>query len=115
VLSEKHHPKVTDKGNVYDNIFKQVMEDLALIILNWFRELKVVHLHRLTEKLHTTTQHEADFLCEVTEESGNRFLLHIEFQSRDDREMLARMQEYHGILVRKHKLPVQHYVFYFVY
>lgn len=103
----------TDTGNVYDRIFKEVMEDLALTILGRFHSLHIKHLRRLPEKLHTTTQRETDFLCEVTDENGDKFLLHIEFQSQVDRNMLARMQEYHGILSRKHELPVCHFVFYF--
>lgn len=106
-------PTVTDTGNVYDRIFKEVMEDLALTILGRFHNLRITTLQRLPEKMHTTTQREADFLCEVTDEHGNKFLLHIEFQSSHDRNMLARMQEYHGILARKYKLPIRHFVFYF--
>lgn len=106
-------PKAPDTGNVYDRIFKQVMEDLALTILGRFHNLRITYLQRLPEKMHTTTQREADFLCEVVDENSNKFLLHIEFQSTPDRNMLARMQEYHGILARKYKLPIRHFVFYF--
>jgi predicted transposase YdaD len=106
-------PTVMDTGNVYDRIFKEVMEDLALTILGRFHNLRITTLQRLPEKMHTTTQREADFLCEVTDEHGNKFLLHIEFQSSHDRNMLARMQEYHGILARKYKLAIRHFVFYF--
>jgi len=106
-------PTITDTGNVYDRIFKEVMEDLALTTLGRFHNLRITTLQRLPEKMHTTTQREADFLSEVTDEHGNKFLLHIEFQSSHDRNMLARMQEYHGILARKYKLPIRHFVFYF--
>ena len=112
-MPRKKRNEKTDSGNVYDSIFKLVFEDLAITILNRFKDLHIQHIRRLSEKLNTTTQREADFLCEVTQETGDKFLLHIEFQSRDDKSMLLRMQEYHGILTRKYQLPVQHYVFYF--
>lgn len=44
----------TDRGNVYDRIFKDVMEDLALTILGRFYNVHVSQLRRLPEKLHTT-------------------------------------------------------------
>ena len=46
---KKRSSKTTDIGNVYDSIFKQVMEDLALTILNRFRAIKVAKLKRLTD------------------------------------------------------------------
>ncbi|MBP8239099.1 MAG: hypothetical protein KAX50_04030 [Saprospiraceae bacterium] len=52
---KKPKTTATDTGNVYDRIFKDVMEDLALTILGRFYNVHVGQLRRLPEKLHTTT------------------------------------------------------------
>jgi len=38
--------------------------------------------------------------------------LHLEFESKDDGEMIYRMSEYHGIELRKYRLPIKHVVVY---
>jgi len=48
----------------------------------------------------------------VTDEKGNIFVLHIEFQVEDEPEMVFRMAEYYIMLLRKYKLPVRQFVIY---
>ena len=36
--------------------------------------------------------------------------LHLEFQKTDDKNMIYRMAEYHGLVYRKYKLPIEHVV-----
>ena len=44
--------------------------------------------------------------------SGNIYLLHLEFQASDEKDMVYRMAEYSIMLMRKYKLPIQQYVIY---
>ena len=102
-----------DTGNVYDRIFKQLMNELALPIVNRFLGLNLQQVQRLPDKQHSVVEREPDFLCMVTDEAGETFILHIEFQTKQDPKMLARMKEYHGLIYRMYELPIRHLVFYF--
>jgi len=39
-------------------------------------------------------------------------IIHLEFQTQNNREMIYRMAEYHGIELRKHKIKIKHFVVY---
>ncbi|HMQ49644.1 MAG TPA: hypothetical protein PKA00_19375 [Saprospiraceae bacterium] len=104
--------KPSKPANEYDKIFKENLEPLIIPLLKQYFGLEITHKRRLHDKLQTTTERETDFLFEVTDASNQRSLLHIEFQSYNDANMVFRNLEYHGIIVKKYKLPVHHYVFY---
>ena len=53
-----------------------------------------------------------DFFYEVETEQGERLILHIEFQTEDDPEILYRKGEYHGIQLRRKKMTIRHLVIY---
>jgi len=44
---------------------------------------------------------------EIVLQDGRKQIIHIEFQSSNDANMLARMQEYHAKIYKKYRLPVQ--------
>ncbi|MEL6536478.1 MAG: hypothetical protein AAFQ98_13765, partial [Bacteroidota bacterium] len=48
----------------------------------------------------------------VTDETGQEFLLHLEFQTQDDPKMIYRMAEYKALLLRKFEVPVRQFVLY---
>ena len=66
----------------------------------------------LKDKLQTTIEKETDFIRIVETETGEQFILHLEFQSVDEEGMVYRMQEYYGLLRRKYGLPVRQFVIY---
>jgi len=39
-------------------------------------------------------------------------IIHIEFQTQSDKDILYRISEYHGIELRKHKIKIKHFVVY---
>lgn len=56
-----------------------------------------------------------DAVWRVTEDRGdggtiNEFILHVEVQTQDDRNMVHRMREYHSLLVHRYQLPVRQVV-----
>jgi hypothetical protein len=57
-------------------------------------------------------EREMDFFYEVLTMGGKRFILHIEFQSTIDPDMIYRFSEYHGIVLRKWKLPIRQVLIY---
>ena len=57
-------------------------------------EVRFASFVPVQEKMQTTIDREMDFLYEVTTETGDESMLHLEFQTEDDEEMLYRIGEY---------------------
>jgi len=53
-----------------------------------------------------------DFFYQILTQEGRRFILHIEFQTDNDSEMVYRAAEYHGMALRRKKMPIEHVVIY---
>ena len=100
------------KENFYDRILKENAESLFLALAQERLGYKLISYTPLREKLPKTLEREVDFLYKVHTKEHGVFLLHIEFQSTDDKEMLFRMGEYHALIVKKYKLPIRHMVIY---
>jgi len=100
------------KGNIYDRIFKENARELFLPLVEKKLGIKIISYEAIPEKIQKTTEREADFLYKVKTNKRKVFLLHLEFQNRNDPEMLRRMSEYHGLFHRKHNLPIHHVVIY---
>lgn len=97
-------------ANQYDKIVRENLEQVFIpfIIKHLGIELTVEEI--LPDKLHTTEEREMDLLLKLKDANGKFFLLHVEFQSQPDYNMIWRMVEYHGLIVRKYQLPVKHIV-----
>ncbi len=103
-------------ANEYDRILK---ENFVLDLLDVFKvALGIQHceLDRQSDlssgKLQSTIEREPDFVRVMRQPDGSRFILHIEFQTANETDMLLRMQEYHALLQRKVNLPIRHFVIY---
>ena len=66
----------------------------------------------LKEKMQTTIEVEMDFFYEILTDTGEKFILHLEFESGVNSAMIYRVGEYHGMVLRRHKLPIRHIVVY---
>ncbi len=86
----------------YDKIFKENVEQIFLALCEKHLNIKIRKTEELKDKLQTTTEREADFLKMVYAKTKKKFILHIEFQTQDETNMILRMQEYHGILKKKY-------------
>jgi predicted transposase/invertase (TIGR01784 family) len=95
-------------GNVYDRIFKENAERMFIPLIEEQLDIKIIAFEPLQEKIHRTIQREMDFFCKITTDDHQQRLLHIEFQTQDDQEMIFRMAEYHGLALRKYRLPIKH-------
>ena len=100
------------EGNLYDKILKENAEQLFLPLVEQKLGIKIKNFHPLQEKLQTTIEREMDFFYEVTTEEGKHLLLHLEFQTTNDPEMIYRTAEYHGMALRLKKLPMEHILVY---
>lgn len=99
-------------GNIYDKIFKENVKDVFIPLVEQELGIKIKSYQLLQEKYQSTLEREFDFLYKVVTEDKQRFLLHIEFQTKLNSEMLYRMVEYHGLILKKHKMPIKHLVIY---
>ena len=100
----------TQEGNLYDKILKENAEQLFLPLVEERLNIKIKSFQPLQEKLQTTIEREMDFFYEVTTETEISFLLHLEFQTENDPEMIYRAAEYHGMAFRRKKIPIKHIV-----
>ncbi|MFW5760813.1 MAG: Rpn family recombination-promoting nuclease/putative transposase [Cyclobacteriaceae bacterium] len=97
----------------FDKIFKENIAELILPLSEKLLNLKIVHNHTMKDKLQSTIEREPDYLSKIQLENGDEFILHLEFQTQDKKNMVYRMQEYYSILLKKYQIPVIQKVIYF--
>jgi len=96
--------------NQYDKAIKENLEITLPLIIKEVLRLEIVESEELPDDIQHTKERKPDLLKRVTDREGNRFVLQIEFQSKNESEMVYRMCEYQTMLMRKYKLPVRQYV-----
>jgi len=100
-------PNDKPKTNIYDRIFRENARKIFIALVEQVYQLDIKNFEVLDPKFPSTSENEVDFLYEITLDDGKKQILHIEFQSANDSNMLARMQEYHAKIYKKYKLPVR--------
>ena len=98
------------QSSQYDKIFKENIEAVISSIMQNVLEITAVSMEELPDDIQHTKERKPDVLKKVTDTKGDTFVLQIEFQVRDEPEMVYRMLEYYGMLERKYKLPVKQFV-----
>ena len=98
------------KDKIFDRIFKENAPSIFMPIIERKFCIDIASYEILSSELPRTIGRSVDFFCKITGKDGKEELLHIEFQTADDYEMLERVGEYHGIMFRKHRLPIRHIV-----
>ncbi len=96
--------------NFYDRIFKENAKYLFIPLIKQELGITIETYTVLPEKITKTVEREMDFLYLINEKSKDKFILHLEFQSKNDKEMPYRMARYHGLAFAKHKIPIKHVV-----
>ncbi|MEM8901001.1 MAG: Rpn family recombination-promoting nuclease/putative transposase [Bacteroidota bacterium] len=99
-------------GQAFDKIIK---ENLTASFLNLLKDLLGLELSEtipLEGLKHTSLRREVDFLAKAKTIQGEEFILHIEFQTHDEKAMVYRMAEYAGVLLRKYQIPIKQFVVY---
>lgn len=74
--------------------------------------LGIVEFTELKDKLQMTRQKETDTLRKVTDGNGDTFILQLEIQKENEKDMAERMADYYILLYRIHRLPIRQYVLY---
>ncbi len=95
----------------YDKVFRETIEATVIPLLGLLLKLEPVSMESIPDTLPRTIERRPDFLKKVKLKGIRQpIILHIEFQLKDERRMLARMLEYYGILYRRYGLAVHQYV-----
>lgn len=98
------------QSSQYDKIFKENIEAVISSIMQNILEITAVSMEELPDDIQHTKERKPDTLKKITDEKGNTFVLQIEFQVKDEDEMVYRMGEYYFMLERKYQLPVKQFV-----
>jgi predicted transposase YdaD len=106
------NPQEKPESKSYDKILKENIASLFLPLTEKYLGFKVVKSEELKDKIQTTLEKEPDFIRIVETDTQKRFILHLEFQVKNETDMVYRMQEYYGILMKKYKLPIRPFVIY---
>eukprot|EP01132_Coremiostelium_polycephalum_P012055 gene12055-14742_t len=74
--------------------------------------LRIISSEELKDDIQYTKERKTDLLKKVKDAQGQKYILHIEYQKKNERIMVYRMAEYSIMLQRKYKLPVKQFVIY---
>ena len=96
----------------FDKILKENIEAAFLPLVEEMLGVSIKETFELKDNLQTTIKREPDFLKRVIDENGKEWILHLEFQTTSDPNMIYRMAEYKAIIQRKYKIPVRQLVIY---
>jgi hypothetical protein len=98
--------------NKYDKIFRENMEAALPGIVEHVLGLHIVSSEELPDDIQHTKERRPDLLKKVTDSAGKTYVLHIEYQTKNDMDMAYRMAEYSIMLQWRYRLDVkQHVIF----
>jgi hypothetical protein len=101
-----------DSGNIYDRIFRENAQTIFIPLIQFQLDIDITRYEALEFKMSRTREREVDFLYKIFDKNGKESILHLEFQTKNEKEMLARIQEYHALIYRKYQFPIRHIVIY---
>jgi predicted transposase/invertase (TIGR01784 family) len=96
----------------YDKIFREVLKDIFPAVARKVLGIPAGAYKPLPLDLQYTSEREADQLWEVTPPEGESFVVHCEFQTTNDKQMLSRMLLYYGFVHYQRKQPIRQFVIY---
>lgn len=96
----------------YDKIFREVLRDIFPAVAHKVLDLPGGQYTPLPVDMQYTSEREADQIWEVTPPAGDPFVVHCEFQTTNDPQMLTRMLLYYGFLYYRRKSAIRQYVIY---
>ncbi len=105
---KRRNPQV----NQYDKIFRENIEAALPGLIRNLLGIHAIYTEELPDDIQHTKERKPDVLKKVTDKNGETFVLHIEFQVKDEPEMVFRMAEYYIMLLRQYQLRVRQYVIY---
>lgn len=105
------------QGNKFDKIFRENMQVSLPTIMLHTAGIEVGIGQDLPSDLQYTKERKPDLLRKVSGKRGRDYLLHVEYQTTNDRSMVCRMAEYNVMLRRTYKIrpkqSIKQYVLFF--
>jgi predicted transposase/invertase (TIGR01784 family) len=98
------------QGNQYDKVLKENMESVLPVIIKDVLDLEISDTEEIPDDLQHTNERKPDVLKKVRDQHNNTFVLHLEWQSQNEKDMVYRMAEYAVMLQRRYRIPVKQYV-----
>jgi hypothetical protein len=98
------------QGNSYDKVLRENMESVLPVIIKDVLALDITSSEEIPDDLQYTKERKPDVLKKVTDRNNKTFILHLEWQSQNEKNMVYRMAEYAVMLLRKYQIPVEQYV-----
>jgi hypothetical protein len=95
-------------ANHYDKILKENIDEILLPLAEKLLGISFENSEEIPDKIQITIEREPDFLKIIEE----KYILHLEFQTADEKNMVDRMYVYHSFLWSKYHLPIKQYVIY---
>jgi predicted transposase/invertase (TIGR01784 family) len=102
--------RTTLQASQYDKIIKENLEITLPVIIRDILGLDICESVELPDDIQHTKERIPDALKRITDSDGQTYVLHLEFQRADEKNMVYRMAEYCVMLVRKYNLPVKQYL-----
>jgi hypothetical protein len=99
-------------SNDYDKIIKENIEEVFLPLAEKYLGISIESFRKLPGKIQSTIEREPDLIRIVRTKEHDEFILQIEFQTADQKDMIYRMAEYHALFLKKYKYPVKQFVVY---
>jgi len=94
----------------YDKIIRENLEQTLPVIIKDLLHLDIVESEEIPDDIQHTKERKPDALKKVTDSEGNTYILHLEFQVPNEKEMVYRMAEYSIMLMRRYKIAVKQFV-----
>ena len=91
------------QANQYDKIIKENLDVTLPVVIRDVLGLDIKHSEELPDGMQHTKERRPDVLKRVKDADGHTYVLHLEFQVADEKEMVFRMAEYSIMLLRKYK------------
>lgn len=107
--NDMNNPK---QGAKFDKVLRENMEANLPGIIEHVLGMSIVHIEEIPDDLQKTKERKPDLLKKVRDGTGQVFILHIEYQKKNDRDMVYRMAEYSILLQWKYRLPVKQFMIY---
>lgn len=95
--------KRKQQGNLYDKILKENIDAVIPALMQKLLHIDAVRTENLPGQLQHTKEREPDALKLVIDRTGQTFILHIEFQVKDEPQMVFRMADYAVMLGREYE------------
>ena len=100
------------EGSLYDKVIQENLPSLIQAIVEKHLRLDTIAIEPIKLTFQRTIERKPDYLGKITDAEGNPLLLHLEFQTANKAEMIFRMNEYQGLILRKMQLPMLQYIIY---